>query len=84
MAAYIPDPRQASSSSFWRCGSRSLATLGRGSAILARGGEVHSAVKKGTTYLVAGDKVGKAKLEAASKKGAEVIDEDRLRELLKG
>jgi DNA ligase (NAD+) len=50
--------------------------------ILARGGEVHSAVKKGTTYLVAGDKVGKAKLEAAQKKGAEVIDEARLRELL--
>jgi len=51
-------------------------------AILARGGEVHTAVKKGTTYLVAGDKVGKAKLDAALKKGAEVIDENRLRELL--
>ncbi|MDB4985549.1 MAG: ligase, NAD-dependent, partial [Myxococcaceae bacterium] len=50
--------------------------------ILARGGEVHTAVKKGTTYLVAGDKVGKAKLEAAEKKGAQVIDEDKLRELL--
>ena len=50
--------------------------------ILARGGEVHTAVKKGTTYLVAGDKVGKAKLEAAQKKGAEVIDEARLRALL--
>jgi DNA ligase (NAD+) len=54
------------------------------SAILARGGEVHSAVKKGTTYLIAGDKVGKAKLDAATKKGAEVIDENRLRELLEG
>jgi DNA ligase (NAD+) len=53
-------------------------------SILARGGEVHTAVKKGTTYLVAGDKVGKAKLEAAVKKGAEVIDENRLRELLEG
>ncbi|MDB4973577.1 MAG: ligase [Myxococcaceae bacterium] len=50
--------------------------------ILARGGEVHTAVKKGTTYLVAGDKVGKAKLEAAEKKGAQVIDEAKLRELL--
>jgi DNA ligase (NAD+) len=53
-------------------------------AILARGGEVHTAVKKGTTYLVAGDKVGKSKLDAAAKKGAEVIDENRLRELLEG
>jgi DNA ligase (NAD+) len=52
-------------------------------AILARGGEVHTAVKKGTTYLVAGDKVGKAKLDAAIKRGAEVIDEDRLRALLR-
>ncbi|HEY6878778.1 MAG TPA: NAD-dependent DNA ligase LigA [Polyangiales bacterium] len=51
-------------------------------AILAAGGEVHTAVKKGTTYLVAGDKVGKAKLEAAAKKGAQIIDENRLRELL--
>lgn len=50
--------------------------------IRAQGGEVHTSVKKGTTYLVAGDKVGKAKLEAAEKKGAQVIDEERLRALL--
>jgi DNA ligase (NAD+) len=52
--------------------------------ITAAGGEVHTSVKKGTTYLVAGDKVGQNKLEAAQKKGATVIDEARLRALLEG
>jgi DNA ligase (NAD+) len=52
--------------------------------IAAAGGEVHTSVKKGTTYLVAGDKVGQNKLEAAQKKGAQVIDEARLRALLEG
>jgi DNA ligase (NAD+) len=51
-------------------------------AILARGGEVHTTVKKGTTFLVAGDKVGKAKLDAAVKRGAEVINEEQLQQLL--
>lgn len=50
--------------------------------IAAKGGEVHTSVKKGTTYLVAGDKVGKAKLDGAAKKGARVIDEQELRKLL--
>ncbi len=44
--------------------------------IEANGGEVHKSVKKGTTYLLAGDKVGKTKTDAAAKKGAKVIDED--------
>jgi DNA ligase (NAD+) len=52
--------------------------------IRAGGGDVHTTVRKGTTYLVAGDKVGKAKLDAAQKKGAQIIDEDKLRELLAG
>jgi DNA ligase (NAD+) len=52
--------------------------------ILARGGAVHTSVKKGTTYLVAGDKVGQTKLDAAHKKGAQVIDEARLEALLSG
>ena len=48
------------------------------------GGEVHDKVKKGTTYLVAGEKVGKAKLDGARKFGAQVIDEAGLSALLRG
>jgi DNA ligase (NAD+) len=42
------------------------------------GGIVHDKVKKGTTYLVAGDKVGQSKRDQAQKYGVEVIDETRL------
>ena len=52
--------------------------------IRAAGGEVHDKVKKGTTYLVAGEKVGKAKLDSAKKHGAAVIDEATLARLLGG
>jgi DNA ligase (NAD+) len=48
------------------------------------GGEVHDKVKKGTTYLVAGEKVGKAKLDSARKFGAQIIDEAGLALLLRG
>jgi DNA ligase (NAD+) len=48
------------------------------------GGEVHDKVKKGTTYLVAGEKVGKAKLDGAKKFGAQVIDEAGLAALIRG
>jgi len=48
------------------------------------GGEVHDKVKKGTTYLVAGEKVGKAKLDGARKFGAQVIDEAGLGALIRG
>ncbi len=48
------------------------------------GGEVHDKVKKGTTFLVAGEKVGKAKLDAARKFGAQVIDEAGLARLIRG
>lgn len=51
-------------------------------AIRAAGGEVHDKVHKGTTYLVAGERVGKAKLESAERLGTEVIDEARLAELM--
>lgn len=47
-------------------------------AIRAAGGTVHDAVKKGTTYLVAGEKVGKSKLDAAKKHGTRVITEAEL------
>ena len=52
--------------------------------IRAGGGEVHDKVKKGTTHLVAGDKVGKSKLDSAKKYGALVIDENNLAALLRG
>ena len=50
--------------------------------ILAAGGELHERVRKGTTYLVAGAKVGESKLAAAVKHGAKVIDEAELSGLL--
>jgi DNA ligase (NAD+) len=52
--------------------------------IRTAGGEVHKAVKKGTTYLVVGEKVGKTKIDKAVKLGTEVISEDRLEQLLGG
>jgi DNA ligase (NAD+) len=53
-------------------------------AIRAAGGEVHTAVRRGTTYLVAGDKVGRAKLDKARALGTEVISETDLERLLGG
>jgi DNA ligase (NAD+) len=52
--------------------------------IRAAGGEVHSAVKKGTGYLVAGEKVGKSKIEKARAGGTEVIDEETLMKMILG
>ena len=52
--------------------------------IRSHGGEVHDKVKKGTTYLVAGEKVGKSKLDTAKKFGTEVISEARLAEMMEG
>jgi DNA ligase (NAD+) len=51
--------------------------------IRAAGGEVHDGVRKGTTYLVAGDKVGKAKIDKARAQGVQVIDEAGLEALLR-
>jgi DNA ligase (NAD+) len=48
------------------------------SDIRAAGGEVHDSVKKTTTYLVAGDKTGKSKLDQAKKFGAKVVTEAAL------
>jgi DNA ligase (NAD+) len=50
--------------------------------IRAAGGEVHDKVKKGTTYLVIGEKVGKAKLDSAKKHGTQVVTESELDTLL--
>jgi DNA ligase (NAD+) len=52
--------------------------------IRAAGGEVHDAVKKNTTYLVAGDKTGKSKLDQAKKYGTKVVTEAQLYELIAG
>jgi DNA ligase (NAD+) len=46
--------------------------------IRENGGEIHQRVGKGTTYLVAGDKVGQSKLTAAEKRGTKVITEAEL------
>jgi DNA ligase (NAD+) len=54
------------------------------SDIRAAGGEVHDGVKKNTTYLVAGDKTGKSKLDQARKSGTKVIAEKELYELIAG
>jgi len=53
-------------------------------AIRSAGGQVHDRVARGTTYLVAGDKVGQSKLDAAEKKGTKVIDEATLRAMIAG
>jgi DNA ligase (NAD+) len=53
-------------------------------AIRRAGGEVHDKVKKGTSYLVVGEKVGKAKTDSARKFGAQVIDEASLERLIRG
>ncbi len=52
--------------------------------IRAAGGDVHDGVKKDTTYLVAGEKTGKSKLDHAKKFGTKVISEERLYELIAG
>ena len=46
------------------------------------GGTFQSAVGKDTTYLVAGGKVGASKLAKAQKYGTEIINEQRLKELI--
>jgi DNA ligase (NAD+) len=52
--------------------------------IEAAGGKVAGSVSKKTSYLVAGEDTGKAKLEAAHKHGVAVITEQQLEELLGG
>jgi DNA ligase (NAD+) len=52
--------------------------------IRAAGGAVHTAVKRGTSYLVAGADVGKVKLDKARALGTAVVDEAALERLLAG
>ncbi len=46
------------------------------------GATIHDSVKKDTSYLVAGDKTGKTKLDQARKFGAKVITEEEMDKLL--
>lgn len=46
------------------------------------GGQVHTSVKKGTTYLVTGDKVGASKIDKARALGTKVISEAELLKFL--
>lgn len=50
----------------------------------AAGAIIHDSVKKDTTYLVAGDKTGKTKLDQAKKYGARVVSEEEMDRLLAG
>lgn len=50
--------------------------------IRSLGGTFQTAVGKGTTYLVAGGKVGESKLKNAKKYGTKVINENELKEML--
>lgn len=50
----------------------------------AAGAAVHDSVRKDTTFLVAGDKTGKTKLDQARKFGAKVISEEEMDALLAG
>ena len=52
--------------------------------IRAAGGEIHTAVKRGTGFLVAGADVGKTKLDKARALGTAVIDEAALARLIAG
>jgi DNA ligase (NAD+) len=63
----------------------SLSGMGRDQAaekVRDLGGTFQSAVGKGTTYLVAGGKVGESKLAKAEKFGTEVIDEATFLDLI--
>jgi DNA ligase (NAD+) len=47
------------------------------------GGTFQTSVAKDTTYLVSGSKVGGSKLKKAQEYGTQIIDEEKLKELLK-
>ncbi len=64
-------------------------TLSRPRSEIARriqdaGGKVTNSVSKSTSYLVAGENTGRAKLSAAGKHGVTVVSEDDLERLLEG
>ncbi len=85
-----PQPREAvvegalTGSSFCVTGVLSRKREDVHADIKARGGAIHDSVKKGTTYLVAGEKTGKTKLDQAKKFGTRVVTEAELGVLLAG
>src|SRR5262249_49548426 len=50
----------------------------------AAGATIHDSVKKDTTYLLAGDKTGKSKLDQAKRYGTKVITEAEMQLLVAG
>ena len=50
----------------------------------AAGATIHDSVKKDTSYLVAGEKTGKTKLDQAKKFGATVVTEEQMDKLAQG
>ena len=50
----------------------------------AAGATIHDSVKKDTSYLVAGEKTGKTKLDQAKKYGARVVTEEEMDKLAAG
>jgi DNA ligase (NAD+) len=65
----------------------SLASMSREEAadkIRALGGSFQSSVGKGTTYLVAGGKIGASKIQKAEKFGTQIIDEPQFLKLING
>ncbi len=51
-------------------------------SIVAAGGVVHDKVKRGTQYLVAGERVGQSKIASAQKNATKVISETELEQMI--
>jgi DNA ligase (NAD+) len=82
--AAFEGPRPLEGQSFCVTGTLSMPRAKIHERIRASGGEVHKAVTQKTTFLVAGDKVGQAKIKKAEAAGTRVIDETALMSLLEG
>ncbi len=86
----VPEPSQPSTAgnlsgkSFCVTGVLSRPRAEIHAEIQHSGGLVHDSVKKGTTYLVTGAKVGQSKRVQAEKLGVTMIDEGQLAQLLAG
>lgn len=73
-----------SGSSFCITGKLSMPRARIQERVRESGGEVHTSVKKSTSYLVAGADVGKTKIEKVRKTGTKVIDEAELERMIRG
>jgi DNA ligase (NAD+) len=79
-----PTPRPLIGKSFCVTGVLSRKRDDIHADLRAAGARVDDGVKKDTTFLVAGDKTGKAKLDQAKKTGTRVITEAQMGALLRG